>query len=97
MEILYITQVLFYLTFSFAIIFVTVMAAMVFYRIIKTVKKAQDIFINIESASNNVISRVNAIIDTFSLPAIVSFFKTKVQNKKKSKKVDDKKKENKEE
>jgi len=91
MEILYIVQIFFYLTVSFAIIFASVMVGMVCYKILSTVKRAKEIIGNIEDASNNLIGRVNGIIDTFSLPAIISFIKSKTGGRKKGKKVDNEK------
>jgi len=88
MEILYIAQVFFYFTFSFAIIFIGVMIGVISYKILKTISNVKKIVDGIEAASHNLISKINGTIDSFSLPTIFTFIKEKMQSKKKSKKVD---------
>ncbi|AKM84363.1 TPA: hypothetical protein DCZ46_03380 [Candidatus Campbellbacteria bacterium] len=89
-NILIFSQILFYLSVSFAVIILGVLTIIIFYHLIKVARSLDKISENIEEMSEDLSDNLEYVLKTLAtLPILSFFFKKKeesVKNKKKSKK-----------
>lgn len=79
--ILVISEIFFYFTFSFAIIFITIISGMSFYRLIRLIKEFDKLVKNISDTSEDIGEKINYIIESFFEIPIISYFFKKPKSK----------------
>jgi len=63
--ILVISEIFFYFTFSFAIIFITIVLMIIFCRLIRLIKEFDTLVKNISDTSEDIGEKINYIIENF--------------------------------
>lgn len=84
-DILTIAQIVFYSSFSLLIIGFGIITALIFYNIIKLIKELKELTANANKASEEVVRKIQEILDQLSLFPILSFFFKKMTGKDKEK------------